>query len=345
MLRSPLSIVILAGLTAAVGVFRAPARDAQPASNMATAAQAWLQTLGDDLRKKGRRPFDDAERRNWHFVPKARKGVALKEMDAAQRLAAHALLRSALSEQGYLKATAVMSLEKVLRAMAERRGGKAEHRDEELYWFLVYGDPGSKAPWAWRVEGHHLSLNFTCVAGEILAWSPSFLGTNPATVPEGTRSGLRVLGPEEDLGVQLFTALTAEQKRQALISEHPPRDIILGPGRKASFDTPQGVLSSTFTPAQKTIRDRLLRVLLGNQRRDAQRNEMLRSMQSDSVRFAFAGNPKPGKPRYWRLHGQALIIELDNVQNGANHVHLVWRDPRNDFGGDALRRHHERQHR
>jgi len=345
MLRSPLSIVILAGLTAAVGVFRAPARDAPPASNMATAAQAWLQTLGDDLRKKGQRPFDDAERRNWHFVPKTRKGVALKEMDAAQRLAAHSLLRSALSEQGYLKATAVMSLEKVLREMAERRGAKAKHRDEELYWFLVYGDPSSKAPWGWRVEGHHLSLNFTCVAGEILAWAPSFLGTNPATVPEGTRGGLRVLGPEEDLGVQLFTALTAEQKRQALISKNPPRDVILGPGREASFDTPHGVLSSTFTPAQKTIRDRLLRVLLGNQRHDAQRNEVLRLMQSDSVRFAFAGSPNPGKPRYWRLHGQVLIVELDNVQNGANHVHLVWRDPRNDFGDDALRRHHERQHR
>ena len=125
--------------------------------------QDLLESLSDPLREQGNRALDDKERTNWHFVPRQRKGVSLKEMDANQRRAAHALLRSALSSQGYLKAKAIMELEAVLFALESRPDRPARHRDPELYWFMVFGEPSTEKPWAWRVEGHHLSLNFTVV--------------------------------------------------------------------------------------------------------------------------------------------------------------------------------------
>ena len=52
----------------------------------------------------------------------------------------------------------------------------------------------------------------------------------------------------------------------------------------------------------------------------------------EAAHFAWAGGTEPGQPHYYRVQGPRLLIEYDNVQNGANHVHSVWRDPAGDFG-------------
>ncbi|MAG54749.1 MAG: hypothetical protein CMJ83_00505 [Planctomycetes bacterium] len=246
MLRSPLSYVVLALALAGLAIIstRTPAHPGTPTPDMSAAASAWLASLDADLRKQGTRPFEDPERKNWHFVPKQREGVSLKEMNAAQRKAAHALLRSAVSDTGYLKASAVFGLETVLREMAEKRGRRADHRDSELYWFIVFGDPRGKTPWGWRVEGHHLSLNFSSVGNHVLGFAPVFFGANPATVPEGPRTGFRLLGNEEDTARALWSSLTDSQKKQALLSEKAPADIYLTPGRAAKFEKTGGILAT-----------------------------------------------------------------------------------------------------
>ena len=60
--------------------------------------------------------------------------------------------------------------------------------------------------------------------------------------------------------------------------------------------------------------------------------------------FAWAGSTEPGQGHYYRVQGPAFLLEYDNTQNNANHVHAVWRDLKNDFGEDLLRQHYDESH-
>ena len=140
------------------------------------------------------RPFDDPDRINWHYTPRSRNGVALKELDARGRDAVHALLKEGLSAAGYRKVVNIIELELVLREI-ETFGLM---RDPERYHLTIYGTPGRTEAWGWRFEGHHLSLNFTLAGDHVAVDAPSFFGANPAHVRAGPRAGLRVLAAEED---------------------------------------------------------------------------------------------------------------------------------------------------
>src|SRR5215467_3235366 len=124
---------------------------------IAGAATAFLSALPADGRRRAVFPFDQAERLNWGYVPRSREGVAFKDMPAGARTAAHELMKASLSAAGYAKAVNVTRLEEVLRQM-ETFGSLL--RDQEKYFVSVFGVPGG-GPWGWRLEGHHLSLNFT----------------------------------------------------------------------------------------------------------------------------------------------------------------------------------------
>src|SRR5579871_5226438 len=156
---------------------------------MAEAANRFLASLTPEQRAKATFAFEVDERENWHFVPIERKGLALREMTPAQKHLASALLGAGLSQQGYLKAESVMSLEEVLLLIEH---GTGPERDPEKYYFSIFGQPTAGGTWGYRVEGHHLSQNFTVVSGRV-AGSPSFFGSNPAEVRVGPRTGLRVL--------------------------------------------------------------------------------------------------------------------------------------------------------
>ncbi len=143
------SIVLLA-------TFVVDAVQTRPEAAMAAAANALIAAVGEGpARAKLVWAFDSEERFNWHFIPRARQGLPLKEMSEPQRAAAMALLKTGLSASGFTKAEAIRSLEDVLFAQS----GSAT-RDRELYFFTVFGTPG-KGPWGWRYEGHHLAQNWT----------------------------------------------------------------------------------------------------------------------------------------------------------------------------------------
>src|SRR3989440_12010115 len=193
------------------------------AEDMAAAATKFLASLDAAQKAKATFDFKGDERSNWHFIPKERKGLTIKEMAPEQRKLARALLASGLSQEGYGKATNIMSLEPVLY---ELEGASRKFpRDPELYHFFIFGQPGSKETWGWRLEGHHVSVNYTIVKGEFISATPSFLGANPAEVRQGPRRGLRVLAGEEDLGRQFVKSLTDEQKKVAVIQTTAPADI------------------------------------------------------------------------------------------------------------------------
>src|SRR5439155_17863469 len=126
-------------------------------------AKNLLVALTPEQREKARFEFSNEERKNWHFIPRPRKGLPIKEMTQEQRLLAQALLATGLSNRGYAKAVSIMSLESVLAILEQGKKGGAV-RDPENYFVSIFGTPGAE-PWGWRVEGHHLSLNFTAAGG------------------------------------------------------------------------------------------------------------------------------------------------------------------------------------
>jgi Protein of unknown function (DUF3500) len=285
-------------------------------------------------------PFETDERMNWHFIPKERKGLPFKQMDSAQKHLAHAFLSAGLSQRGYFKATTIMSLEEVLRVLEQ---GKGPTRDPELYYFSIFGQPSATEPWGWRVEGHHLSLNVAVIKGHLIASTPQFFGSNPAEVMDGPRKGLRVLRQEEDLGRALLKALDEKQRAAAVIETTAPRDIITGASRKAEIGAPKGLAASHMNNKQRQL---LLAVLEEYARPmppeiAEERMEKVRKAGLDKVYFAWAGGPDLGQPHYYRIQGPTFLIEYDNTQNEANHIHSVWRDFDGDWGMDLLRMHYD----
>jgi hypothetical protein len=307
---------------------------------MARAATAFLAALEPAQRRAAVFAFAQEERKNWHYVPRSRSGLTFKEMSAAGRAAAHELVKGSLSGVGYTKAVNVMRLEDVLRQL-ETFGGLL--RDPEKYYVSVFGAPDAGAPWGWRLEGHHLSLNFTVAPGRAVSVTPAFFGANPAEVPSGPQLGLRTLADEQDLALALARGVEPGLRSRLVIAADSPGDIVSGPGRADSLKTPAGVALGELGAEQRAMALRLVETYARNMRRDVADEELRRMRDAgvEHVRFAWAGPVDPKQPHYYRLHGPTLLIEYDNSQNRANHIHSVWHDPRNDFGVDLLRAHYE----
>ena len=306
---------------------------------MTSAATAFLAALSADGRRAAVFSFDDKERQNWHYVPRQRQGVAFRDMPADARTAAHELMKTGLSGVGYAKAVNVVRLEGVLREL-ETFGGLM--RDPDNYAVTVFGTPGADARWGWRLEGHHLSLNFALVPGKPIAVTPAFFGANPAEVPKGALKGLRTLAREQDLGRTLAQAMDDVQRRRMLIATSSLGDIVSGPGRRESLGAPVGVPAADLTGAQRELLAKLVEEYARNMRADVAEEELRRVREAGLERlyFAWAGPLEPGRAHYYRIHGPTLLIEFDNTQNAANHIHSVWHDPGRDFGEDVLRSHY-----
>ena len=314
-----------------------------PAEEMQEAATHFLAALAPEQKAKCVFALSDDERQNWHFIPRARKGLPLKELTPAQRNLAHGLLGTGLSQRGYLKATTIMSLEDILRELEQ---GKGPVRDPELYYLSVFGLPSAAAPWGWRVEGHHLSLNFTIGPDQQISVTPSFFGSNPAEVRSGPRQGLRVLGAEEDLARQLVAGLNEEQRRLAIYTNTAPADIITGAERKARVLEPTGLSASRMSFSQVDLLRALIKEYVYRYRSEVADQDLKKIERSglDHVYFAWAGATERGQGHYYRIQGPSFLLEYDNTQNNANHVHSVWRDLESDFGEDMLRKHYDQDH-
>jgi hypothetical protein len=310
---------------------------------MAETAKAFLNSLDAEQRARATFQFQDEERFDWHYIPKERKGLPLKDMNSAQKHLAHALLSAGLSQRGYIKAVSIMSLDEILRLL---ENGTGPVRDPERYFFSIFGEPSETGIWGYRVEGHHVSQNFTIVNGKVLV-APSFFGANPAEVREGPRKGLRVLAREEDLGRAFIQSLTPEQKKTAIVSADAPGEILTGPMRKAALKgQPSGIAASKLDAKQRELLQNLLDEYCNNVPEEvAQLREELIKKAAGNLYFAWAGGEQVGQPHYYRIQSPAFLIEYDDTQNNANHIHTVWRDIDGDFGLDLLKEHYQTSHR
>ena len=312
-------------------------------SLMSECANRFLAALDDNQRGKASFPFDADERMNWHFIPKERKGLPLREMTPYQKHLASGLLSAGLSQMGYIKAVTIMSLEDVLKIMENDSG---ERRNPEKYYFSLFGTPSDSGTWGYRVEGHHLSQNYTVANGDAID-GPSFFGCNPAEIRQGSRKGLRTLAREDGLGIELIHLLDEQQQKVAIVEPTAYKDILTAASRKAALTgQPSGLSATKLNGKQFDALMVLMEEYARNvpdelaERRMAQINKAARN-----IFFAWSGGINSSDPRYYRVQTPSFLIEFDDTQDNANHIHSVWRDFGGDFGEDLLRQHYAASHK
>jgi hypothetical protein len=310
---------------------------------MVQAAQHFLGSLSPEQKERAQYKFEDEERFDWHFIPKTRKGLAIREMMPQQREMATALLAAGLSQTGLIKAENIMSLDQVLLLMEQ---GAGPWRDPQNYYVTVFGDPKQEGTWGYRFEGHHISQNYTIVNGRVVD-APSFFGANPAEVRQGPRKGLRTLAAEDDYGYEMVNSLDDQQKQTAIVDKTAYKDIITMASRQAALNgQPNGLSAAKMNADQYDKLVSLVEVYADNvppQMAEA-RVQMARSTPKTEMYFAWSGSTQRGDLHYYRVQSPAFLIEFDDTQNGGNHIHSVWRDYKDDWGMDLLKAHYQASH-
>ena len=314
----------------------------QAATQMAAAARSFLDSLTEAQKAKATFEYMDGERMYWYYPPINRHGLALRDMDQNQRGLAMALLETGLTPRSFEQAKQIIEHEDVLGPLEKEMGMVTFVRDTELYYFTVFGEPGPDAPWGWRTEGHHVSLHFSIWGDNIISVTPFFFGANPAEVRKGPKTGLRILGDREDTAFQLMNSLDQSQLERAVIYDEAPLDILTYNSTKVSFPfRPEGLPGDAMTGSQKESLLSLITEYVGQVRTDLAEQKLaaIRDEGLDHFHLAWAGPVSKNDAHYYRIHGGNFVVEFDNRQDGANHIHSVWRDIENDFAADVLREH------
>ena len=299
-------------------------------NHMAESASRFLAALDDSQKAQATYGFDDPERVNWHFIPRPRKGLPMKAMTPAQRALAFGLLQTGLGASGFLKATTIMSLEAILKDLEQ---GKGPVRDPELYFVTIFGTPAATGQWGWRVEGHHLSLNFTLKDGAITSASPAFFGSNPGEVRQGPRQGLRALADLEDRALRLLQALDDSQKKVAVTAEKAPGEIRSPATPQPPTAEADGIAYGQLNDDQKPMLKALVEAYALDMSPEVASAwlEEIKKAGGDNVRFAWQGVADRNGPHAYKVQGPSFLIEFNNTQNNSNHVHAVWRNMLGDF--------------
>ena len=316
--------------------------------DMVEAAGKFIHLLDANQQAHALYPFDTDERYTFHYFPvDNRKGIAMDELNPAQQQAALDLMKTCLSDPTVKKVNEIMQLEVLLKVL-EKRKPEDHFRDPGKYYYTIFGIPGNNTIWGWRLEGHHVYFNFSVQDKKLLAGTPGFLGANPAVVPEGPQKGKEELKEEREMGFALLHALSKEELKKAIIDSIAPGDIVTYVNRKAMIEHPSGLSYKEMTTAQQEQLLQLINLYIHRFTKLFADN-MLKEIQEaglNNLLFAWAGRTEPGigNPHYYRIQGPTFIIEYDNTQNNANHLHTVVRDLKHDFGGDVLLEHYKSSH-
>lgn len=335
------SSVLVLGLAVLVtiGAKREEQRDV---ALMANSAARLLTSLTPDLREKASWGFNTEERVRWHFIPPEafeRMGVPIRDMNETQRARAHELLRSGLSQRGYMTAQEIMEAEGILGILEGE--GRQFPRDPELYYVQVFGEPSTDGTWGWRWTGHHLSLQYTIVDGSVTVSSPSFFSANPAEVPSGPRVGMRPIARQEDAGRELFGSLSPAQREDAIIADEAPTNVVSPIRPQIDPLSPVGIGATELNSVQRMLLMEIIDSwidLMNDDIASLRRSKVLNA-GTDNITFAWAGGPLRGDVSYFRVQGPSFLIEFDNTQTDPNHIHAGWRDFDGDFGLDVLAEH------
>ena len=337
-----LSLLVCGALVAAL---RAQAGKPEASGkSMTDAATAFLNALTPQQALQVKFGYDDPERLNWHFIPRVRKGLPIRELEGEPLKRAQSLLQAGLSPAGYAQTLDIMGLEEILYLLEPgERSERRERRDPRKYYFSVFGTPALSGTWGWRLEGHHVSLNFTVQDGQVVSSTPEFFGANPGLIDAGPGRSIRVLGAEEDLARQILKSCSPEQLKVTWIENKAPGDLRGGgPAFGAPADRmasqPEtspavGLVATDMTPDQRQLLAQVMSEYLKNMPADVEqtRRAEVNAAGLDKIYFAWWGDQDRNQPHYYRIQGPTFIIEYNNTQNMANHVHSMWRQLGGDF--------------
>jgi hypothetical protein len=339
------------------------ARAHESAPEIRTAVVKFVDRLTPDQRAQAMLGFADSARSRWNNLPVGlapRAGLNIGSMTDEQRKLLHRILSSSLSSQGYLKATGIMHLDNLLELVYDSlhaRGGlpdsiyrfvKTLKWSHKNYYLAIFGDPRTDSTWGYKLEGHHLSINFTIDRGHV-AVTPMFVGTDPAEYPSTEYAGWRVLAYEEDYGITLLRSLTPAQQKKATMSKEVPGDIITSASSGKRLVDLWGIPGSEMNANQKSLMQKAIREFVFNLEYDRAVREYDKIVKAgfDRVYFGWIGEYDEEKPHYYILNGPTFLIEFDNnggPRHGANHIHAIWREKGNEYGEDLLKEHYEMEH-
>lgn len=310
------------------------------------AASAFLRSLSADQKAKATFHYLDGERIFWYYPPMNRHGLPLRDMDKNQRSLAMAIVEKTLDPVAYHRTKQIIDHESILGPIEKEAGVISFSRNPELYYWTIFGEPGGEDPWGWRAEGHHVSLHFSIWGDKIIATTPFFFGANPAEVLKGDQAGLRILSNREDMALELINSLDSGQRTRAIVEDAAPWDIYSYNSSKAVFPKEEGLPGSQMNGTQQEMLMSLITEYVTQVRHDISHDKMT-AIQEEGVgnfHLAWAGGTEAFKGHYYRIHSGSFVVEYDNVQNGANHIHSVIRDVDNDFASDVMREHHLMYH-
>jgi hypothetical protein len=351
-----LCAIILGSLT------QASLASASKDSEITSAVKAFAEGLTEQERAAASLPFDDPGRVSWTNLPVGmvkRPGIQFGTLSTASRKRVHLILTTLLSSQGYLKVTSLMNMDDILNTLYEKAYAEKKVDEEtyrmtqgldwglENYFVSLWGQPGKEAPWGFKFEGHHISINCSS-DGSHIAVTPLFLGDDQAEVTETRYSGLRVMSKEEDYAFRFIRSLTDEQRGAATLSDAVPGDIITRPDGPQRLEKMQGLAAGTLTVDQKILLRRLIAEYVDNLEFGKREDYWDKAERGfDETHFAWIGSYEQDKPHYYVIHGPEIMIEYDNIswdKEGADHIHTIMRDMDNDFGQDILRAHYAAEH-
>jgi len=325
-------------------------------AEMVEIADSLLATMGAEARRQQmlgiskvdllQMPLDDTMRTDWSYWPRPRSGLSVEFMTTEQRMLTHDLLSSLLSADGHMKVVHIMQLDEILWSLED----VGLPRGVEKYFLSFFGTPSATSPWAWRFEGHHVSLNVT-VAPDNLTVTPSFFGADPAQTLVGVLAGFRPLRDEEDIARALIKSLNETQRADAILSDVAPNDIFSTNANKDPdlWETwrttiqPEGLLVADMTEEQQVLARRLVDEIVTRYRPEIS-DAYLQEIELQELSFGWMGGLERHDQHYYRLQGGDFMFEFDNAQDNGNHIHSVWRDPSNDYGEDLLAEHYRSSH-
>ncbi|MEK6479014.1 DUF3500 domain-containing protein [Catalinimonas sp. 4WD22] len=311
--------------------------------NMVDASNHLMSVLYNEQLEKLKHSFDDDERKVWNNLPThsfLREGLPLGDLNAAQKMALHALLQTALSEQGYLKVQNIIEQDQNRREEVFEEFGFETNMTmygHDYYYLTLFGEPSMTSAWGWRFEGHHISLHFT-VAPEGISVTPMFVGVDPREITEGPYAGYSFMHTEANVAWELINSLNEQQAAQALMEEKMPDDVLTREGNEPHTQKAFGLAVANMTERQRADVLTLIRAWVFNLVYPLAQQEMEKIEEAgiDKLHFAWSGDKGLHKARYYRIQGPACIIEYDNRSYEYWHIHSLWRSLSEDFGQEVV---------
>jgi hypothetical protein len=275
-----------------------------------------------------------------------RHGMPFFEMTDAQHDRAFALLKETLSTQGFETARDIMRLNETVMEMT----GRLDEYGEDLYWLSIMGRPSTTQPWGWQLDGHHLNIN-TFILGDQMVMTPTFLGSEPVYAKSGKYTGTRVFKAEEEQGLAMIRALSADQSNKAILALDLPREPFTTAFRDNFELRYEGIHYDVLSSSQRDLLLRLVEVHLGRIRPGHAEIKMAEVKRHSGRPTSPDGRREEDSIFYYRVHSPVIIIEFDHQRGQAfpqyekpyrDHIHVVVRTPNgNDYGKDLLRQHYE----